>query len=588
MAVVYEADDTDLGCRVALKLSHATPADPAAIERFHREARFAKRTHHPYICPVYEDGEIGGRHYLTMPIIEGTPLDKRTGLAHPWPEKDVIDLVRRLAFALQAVHDAGVVHRDLKPHNVMIRPTGEPVLMDFGLARDLSGKEIQLTKPGTALGTLAFVPPEQALGQHAEIGPPTDVYSLGIILYLLLTGRLPFDAANPVVLCQRILSEPPARPGDFRPGLSPKLEAVVLWALAKSPAGRFASMTEFAAALAEARPASGSVVVPSPFAPADPEQCDVPGTWYARPAGNAGADWTKAAVSPGKVPAKPGTVYRFVADRSATDRHLDGLTARPDLDGLDLGKCDAATPEALTAVARLTSLRELTLTRGGVGGVPVTDAALARLARLKSLEELDASLPDVTDAGFAAVGEFAALTRAELHDCGRLTDAGVAHLTRLPALVRLHLGGCPIADLGLRRLAALPKLRDLTLEDCHRVTGPGLAFFTRPGGLLALTLSGGRGLGDESLAPVAGLPALELLELRNNSRLTGTGFAHLAAANRLRMLVLTGCRGLTDAGLGCLAGLTALERLELSDCDRVTPAGLDRVRRALPGCRVRA
>ncbi len=588
MAVVYEADDTDLGCRVAIKLSHATAADPGAVERFHREARFAKRIQHPYICPVYEDGEVGGRHYLTMPVIEGTPLDKRTGLAHPWPEKDAIELVRRLALAVQAVHDAGVVHRDLKPHNVMIRPAGEPVLMDFGLARDLSGKEVQLTKPGTALGTLAFVPPEQALGKHAEIGPPTDVYSLGIILYLLLTGRLPFDAANPVVLCQRILSEAPARPGDFRPGLSPKLEAVVLRALAKSPAGRFASMAEFAAALADARPSTGSVVMPSPFAPADPEQCDVPGTWFARPAGNTGADWTKAVVSPGKVPTKPVTVYRFVADRSATDRQLDGFVWRPDLDGLDLGKCDAATPEALTAVARLTGLRELTLTRAGVGGVPVTDAAFARLAKLAKLEELNAALPDVTDAGFAAVGGLTALTRAEFHDCGRLTDVGVAHLTRLPALVRLHLGGCAITDLGLRRLAALPKLRDLTLEACHRVTGPGFAFLNRPGGLFALTLAGGRGIGDESLAPVAGLPALELLELRDNSRLTGTGFAHLAAANRLRMLVLTGCRGLTDAGLAHLDGLTALERLELSGCDRLTPAGIDRLRRTLPSCRVRA
>lgn len=588
MAVVYEADDTHLACRVAIKISHATPADPGAIERFHREARFAQRVHHPYICPVYEDGEIGGRHYLTMPMIEGTPLDKRTGLAHVWAEKDAIELIRRLAIALQAVHDAGVVHRDLKPHNVMLRPSGEPVLMDFGLARDLLGVEIGLTALGKAVGTLAFVPPEQAMGKHGEIGPPTDVYSLGIILYQLLTGRLPFDGSNLILLCQRILNEIPTPPSDFRPGLGKRLEEVTLRALAKAPADRFASMTEFAQALLACRPSTGSVVMPSPFAPSsDPETCEIPGTWFGRPANQPDGEWVKSATTPGRVPAVPGVVYQFQVDRTATDRLLDQLPIRADLHTLDLGRCDGLTAMALQAVSRVGALRELILTRRGVGGIPLTDDGLKQVAKLKQLETLEAAVPDVMDPGFAALANFTGLTRATLYDAGKLTDAGMGHLARLTALTTLHLGGSVVTDLGLRRLSGLPNLHDLTLEDCHRITGPGLGFLNKPGGLLALTLAGGRGLGDEAIQHVASLPSLELFELRNCSRFTGSGLFYLASANRLRLMVLTDCRNLTDSGLQALEKMTSLERLELKGCDRLSEPALERLRRCLPACRIR-
>ena len=584
MAVVYEAEDTRLGCRVALKLSHADPADTAVIERFHREARFARRLHHPFICPVYDDGEINGRHYLTMPVIEGTPLDKRTGLAHQWVEKDAVELIRRLALAVQAVHDAGVVHRDLKPHNIILRPNLEPVLMDFGLARDLTGQEAYLTSPGTALGTLAFIPPEQARGNPDEIGPATDVYSLGIILYQLLTGRLPFDGANAVALYQRILNEPPTRLGDLRPGISSRLEAITLRTLAKTPGARYESMTAFVAALSESRPAAAVV---APAAPAgDSEQCNVPGTWLTRPAGSPNAEWTKSIVTPKRVPPKPGFVYRLAVDRNATDQQLAGLIPRADLDSLDLGRCELVTPDSLAAVGRLAGLRELVLTRAGVGGVPLTDAGLGVVAQLKWLEKLEAALTEVTDSGFAAVAGLTALVRAEFYDCARLTDVGIAHLSRLPTLYRLGLGNCGVTDMGLRRLVSLPNLSELTLEECHRVTGTGLAFFTRPGGLRSLTLAGGRGIGDDSLVHVAGLPALEQLEIRNCSRFTGSGLSHLTAANKLRVLILNGCRNLTDAATALLLQQTALEQLDVLGCDRVTATALGQLRRALPGCKI--
>jgi hypothetical protein len=586
MAIVYEAEDSRLGCRVALKVSNCDPADAAAIERFHREARFARRVHHPYICPIYEDGEIDGRHFLTMPVIEGTPLDKKSGLAHPWPEKDAVELIRRLALALQAVHDAGVIHRDLKPHNIILRSPLEPVLMDFGLARDRTGQEGYLTAPGTALGTLAFIPPEQARGNLDDICPATDVYSLGILLYLLLTGRIPFDAGDAATLYRRIVNEAPTRPGDLRPGLSSKVEEITLRTLAKAPAGRYESMAAFATALASYRPAPTAAPPPTAAPVGQADQCNVPGTWMIRPLGSSQAEWTKSVITPKRVPAKPGHVYRFLVDRNATDQQLEGLAPRPDLEGLDLGRCEALTPVALTAVGRLNDLRELSLTRGGVGGLPLNDAGFAIVSQLKQLEQLEASLPEVTDAGFAAIAGLASLVRAEFFNCGKLTDACIAHLLKLTTLYRLGLSGCGVSDFGIRRLASLPNLSELRLEDCHRVTGTGLAALNRPGGIRSLTLAGGRGISDDSLAHVAALPALEQLEIRNCSRLTGSGLSHLASIPRLRALILTACRNMTDTATAQIEQLKTLEQLDVGECDRLSPTALGQLRRALPGCKI--
>lgn len=581
MATVYEVEDTRLGCRLALKAANADATNPAALERFHREARLAQRVHHPYVCPVYEQGEIGGRHYLTMPLIEGTSLDKRIGLTHQWPEAEAVEVVRRLALALQAVHDAGVVHRDLKPHNVILRPTGEPVLMDFGLARDRTGQEPRLTAPGVALGTLSYVAPEQARGLSDAICPATDVYSLAAVLYLLLTGRVPFDVPNLGAMLTKILGEPPPRPGGYRPGLTPRLEEVILKALAKAPADRFASMTAFAAALAECRAAR-----PSPAASvASSDEYTVPGVLLARAADQPDAEWVKAATTPAKVPPKPGHVFRLVADRTATDQNLDALAPRPDLEGLDLGRCELVTAAGLTTVSRLQGLRTLILTRAGVGGVPLTNEALAAVSQVKSLAWLEAALPDVTDAGLAALAELPELAHAALYECGRVTDAGVAHLAKLPALAALTLGGCGVSDLGMRRLAGLAALTELSLEDCHRVTAAGVAHLGRLPRLRALTLAGGRGIGDDAIAAAA-LPTLEWLEVRNCPRLSGGTFAALVGARRLRALVLSGCRGLTDDGIAALTSLRGLEHLIVTGCERVTAAAIDAVRRALPRCGV--
>jgi serine/threonine-protein kinase len=189
MGAVYLAEDTRLGCRVALKVPNFREgADPRFLERFRREGRLAQAVHHPYVCPVYEVGEIGGYHYLTMPFIEGTPLAQLTSPERPWAPCQAVELVRRLALALQVLHERQIIHRDLKPGNVIVRPTGEAVLVDFGLARVAGDAHQRLTSTGTALGTPAYMSPEQVNGHGEDLGPESDVYSLGVILYQLTSG----------------------------------------------------------------------------------------------------------------------------------------------------------------------------------------------------------------------------------------------------------------------------------------------------------------------------------------------------------------------------------------------------------------
>lgn len=250
MALVYLAHDTQLDRRVALKVPLFFDADDERIARFAREARTAANLHHPNICPVFDVGAIDGVHFLTMAYVEGDTLAallKRTG---PLPAAMAVEILRKLALALQEAHDAGVIHRDLKPSNVMIDKRGEPIVMDFGVARR-TGDDVGLTRAGAPLGTPAYMPPEQVTGDGRAQGPPSDIYSLGVIMYELLTGQLPFcgDLAS---VANKILLTPPPPLRSHRPELSPALEAVCLKAMAKSPTDRFPSARAFAEAIVAA------------------------------------------------------------------------------------------------------------------------------------------------------------------------------------------------------------------------------------------------------------------------------------------------------------------------------------------------
>jgi serine/threonine protein kinase len=249
MGAVYLAEDTELNRRVALKVPHFTLEDgEEAIQRFRREARVAASIEHPNLCSIYDVGQVDGVHYFTMSYVEGTTLSRLVSRDRPWPPSQAALLVGKIALAVEAVHQRGVIHRDLKPGNVLVRPDGEPILMDFGLARSFTAESRRLTSTGAVVGTPVYMAPEQIEGNSQGLGPGTDIYSLGVVLYELLTGRLPFEGPLAAVYGQ-ILHATPAPPSALQAGLDGHLDALCLKAMAKRSQDRFATAQEFAAVL---------------------------------------------------------------------------------------------------------------------------------------------------------------------------------------------------------------------------------------------------------------------------------------------------------------------------------------------------
>jgi serine/threonine protein kinase/endonuclease YncB( thermonuclease family) len=250
MGAVYLAQDTQLKRNVAIKTPHFED-DPTGelLMRFYREAQAAATLLNANICPVYDVGQIDGKHFISMAYIEGQPLSDLINSDKLQNERHIVIAVHKLAKALQQAHDQGIVHRDLKPANIMVNKQGEPIIMDFGLARKRRAEgEASLTHSGVLLGSPAYMSPEQIEGDPDNVGPASDQYSLGVVLYEMLTRQLPFRGLVVNVLAQ-ILTKDLTRPGELRPGLDPRIEAVCLRMMAKKTSDRFPSMTAVAEGL---------------------------------------------------------------------------------------------------------------------------------------------------------------------------------------------------------------------------------------------------------------------------------------------------------------------------------------------------
>jgi serine/threonine protein kinase len=249
MGDVYLADDTQLDRPVALKIPRfSNDRDDELIERFYREARAAATVRHPNLCPVYDAGEIDGIHYLSMAFIEGRPLCDLLSTKKRFAPRDAATLILKLAKALNAAHSSGVIHRDLKPANIMIDSHDEPIIMDFGLSRRTNKEDSRLTQSGLVMGSPAYMSPEQVEGESEKIGPSSDIYSLGIVFYELLTGQVPFSGSIASVLGQ-IVTTTAKKPSTLVRSIDPTLEAICLKMIAKRPEDRFESMRDIANAL---------------------------------------------------------------------------------------------------------------------------------------------------------------------------------------------------------------------------------------------------------------------------------------------------------------------------------------------------
>ncbi len=245
MAEVYCAEDIQLGRRVAVKLLHERFAqDEEFVERFRREASSAASLSHANIVSVYDRGEWAGTYYIAMEYLDGRSLDSIVREEAPLTPERAIEITEQVLRAARFAHRRGVVHRDLKPHNVIIDDEGRVKVTDFGIAR--AGAS-EITQTGSIMGTARYLSPEQAQGQ--AVSPRSDLYAIGIMLYELLTGTVPFEGDSVVAIALRHLSEPPRAPSTFVPSISASLDAIVMRALEKSPERRYADADEFLSAL---------------------------------------------------------------------------------------------------------------------------------------------------------------------------------------------------------------------------------------------------------------------------------------------------------------------------------------------------
>jgi len=260
MADVYAAEDQELGRRVALKLLYRHLAESGSFaERFRREASSAAGLQHPNIVGIFDRGEWDGTYYIAMELIQGRTLKDVIRERGPAPPDAAVDIVLQILRAARFAHQRGVVHRDIKPHNVMIDEEGRVKVTDFGIAR--AGAS-DMTETGSVMGTAQYLSPEQAQGRPVDAR--SDLYSIGIVLYELLTGTVPFDAESPVTVALKQVSEQPVPPMDRNPAVPPALDAVVMHALEKDPANRYPNADAFIEALLAARAKPQEILAPPP------------------------------------------------------------------------------------------------------------------------------------------------------------------------------------------------------------------------------------------------------------------------------------------------------------------------------------
>jgi eukaryotic-like serine/threonine-protein kinase len=294
MADVYLAEDEELGRRVAIKILNDRHAnDEQFVERFRREAKNAAGLSHPNIVSIYDRGEAEGTYYIAMEYLDGRSLKEQLVARGPMPIADAIHFARQILNALRFAHRKGVVHRDIKPHNVMVDGDQRLKVTDFGIAR--AGAS-QMTEAGAIVGTAQYLSPEQARG--AAVDQRSDLYSIGVVLYEMLTGEVPFTGDTPVEIAMKHLSDTPRPPSTLRPEIPPDLDMIVLRALAKNPDDRFQTADEMDAELA--RVADGGSVT---TITADAATAVLSGTSLAAAA--------PTAITPPRTPTRRPSTYRY-------------------------------------------------------------------------------------------------------------------------------------------------------------------------------------------------------------------------------------------------------------------------------------
>jgi serine/threonine protein kinase len=619
MGVVYKAVQQRMERVVALKVIRPSLlARPGLIERFHREAKAAGRLHHPNIVTAYDADQAGGLHFLVMEYVEGISIADLIRERGPLPVAEACEYIRQVALGLQHAHEQGMVHRDIKPHNLMhtsrrvsasvselslaaLADEGTIKILDFGLARLSRTAEERptgdspggaLTGAGMLMGTADYIAPEQAADpRSADIR--ADIYSLGCTLFHLLTGRPPFPDGGVLEKLAHHSGTPLPSVKALRPELSPALAAVVARMTAKRPADRYATPAEVAAALAPFCPvgkprasrtrnrrlllagsvgtvlAVGLLVGAFSCLGTDSGKKESPIEENPKPLIRIEDNRERAKEAQKKAARKEAEkkAVQLVKKLGGWARH-QGLDPKKPVELVSLAdkRVTAANLEALTAFEQLTTLD---LARTGV-----TDAGLKHIARLKHLKKLVLLKADVTDDGMQSVAELKNLEALELQFT-TIGDDGLRHLAGLTRLQTLLLFNTRITDEGMPDVARLKKLSFLGIEQT-RVTDKGLKHLMVLPELKILGLFGTNAIRDEGMKSLARIESLRVVDLCGTG-VTDEGLKELARQEKLTSLRGSGLK-VTDAGVKALGKLPGLQVLDLSRTG-VTDEGLKVVAR---------
>jgi tRNA A-37 threonylcarbamoyl transferase component Bud32 len=545
-STVYSAEDTKLNRQVAVKILHLhLCVDPEKLQRFQREAQAASSIVHNNVAVMHDCGFTStGRPYITMELVEGKSLAHVIRKGRSIPE--YIEIFKQVCDGLQAIHKMAVIHRDLKPNNIVISNDGVAKVLDFGSAKWTLQDEV-LTKTDEAVGTPCYMSPEQCLGQ--KLDARSDIYSLGCMVYEAITGLKPFAAETALASMQLQLKSMPARMRTTKQTgapVPPKLETLVFKALAKNPQDRFNSIAEFKSALENCQKADGlfSSIVPRV-------------AWQRMSA-------RQRRLSIASLIAAPLLTIMLLAflPQPTKQRTLLFPVGRPVgtlyLVSNDNGKIVKSRLAPAEGAVHVDINARVNLSE-----VPKKDGNLSFLSKLKpdALDSLDLFVSPMSDATIAQINWLSGLNTLSLGRCD-VTDKQLNSLN-LPNLTGLNLSDTKISDVGLANIEKrFPKLRWISLRGNESVTDAGIQSVAGLAHLNTLSMDDTTKVTDECLISLGACQTLRTLDL-NSDNITDRGVSALAKADRLFGLDL-GSTHITNEGVEKLSSTQNLHNLNLS------------------------